>query len=689
MNASGKGQRRRGASAVVKVVIVAVVQSVSLTAVPNVGLAAPALVNSAPPSLFAGTVAVPGASELTSVSCASATVCVAAGQGTTSGGKKVPGSLPTDAVAVSISPTPLAGPLAGYSGGAAVGPVTSLAQNLSVRNVVCLSATRCDVLGNTRTSSEVIAFDPMTGTVAKPVALPGFDGSAGAMACPTSIRCLVVGSKGDPNSLSVPPGEAMVFHPLDGQPGPHMTMGVDANWISCPTTAVCELTGETPNAAVFARLQPASLQVTGVVASGVSGLYSLSCSSARSCEAVGFAAYANGGHFGALVPVDPVSGVVGPWQRTNDTLGGLFCLPASSAPTTTCEALGDNASGSAAYVMPVMDGILDGAEPVAGSTFLQAVSCPTADLCVRTGTLGQPYVGSGEGAFSVQRVVPNNDNTAASCPGSGTSQDKLVPHDSRFDDITDTRPGGFGGVYAHISFAPDCRDAKSNPATSSWVMLQAGSTKYAGCGGTSYVFVQAGIFYSFPANRPTSAHPFAEVQYPCLRGNGTHEFDQAISSGTFGVEDLGRSTSHANCPGLAAPAGGDGTDKVIDRVETTLNGSCLWVMDLPAEYAGRMYWANLAGEVHTYTAQVPGDYQYPLTFTNAHVYYDGNWVNFTSNGSRRPGNPSAVSAPAQVVVDASTNGGTGCQLRSPIGGANWAVYMWSADEAGQCNPYSG
>jgi hypothetical protein len=42
-----------------------------------------------------------------------------------------------------------------------------------------------------------------------------------------------------------------------------------------------------------------------------------------------------------------------------------------------------------------------------------------------------------------------------------------------------------------------------------------------------------------------------------------------------------------------------------------------------------------------------------------------------------------------VVVDASTNGGTGCQLRSPIGGANWAVYMWSADEAGQCNPYSG
>jgi len=676
-------RRRHRTSMAVKVVIVAAAQMAVPAVLPGLAVSAPIRARLAPLS-SSGTVVVPGASELTSISCNGTTVCVAAGQGTTSGGKTEHGSTPADAVAVSFAP---AGSLAGHRSRIAVSPVANLAQNVNVRSVVCVSPTRCEVLGYARTRSEVIAFDPATGTIAKPIVLPHFNGSAAAMACPTNFRCLIVGGAYGSTPARTR-GEVMVFYPSSGQLGPHVTTTLAAFSISCPTTAVCELAGYTSQDAVFARLGVASLRVAGVVASGASGLYSLSCASVHACEAVGFASYANGGHFGVLVSVDPVSGLVTLFQQTKDTLAGVYCLPSSSAPTTTCEAPGSNSSGSG-YVMPVMDGILDGGDAVTGSTFLYAASCPIATICVRVGYTGQPDQGSGQGqgVLSVQQIVLKNDNTTAACPGSGTAEDKPLHPSSRFDDITDKRSGGFGGVYAHISFAPDCRD-KSNPATSSWVMLQAGNTTYSGCGHRSFVFVQAGIFYSYPSSRANSEHAFAEVDYPCLGGqNGTREFDQqAVSSGTFAVEDLGLSKSHANCPGVPGPAGGDHTDKVVDRVETTLNGKCLWTVDLPAKYAGRMSWANLSSEIHTYTARVPGDYQYPLAFTQAHVYFGGRWMNFTSDGSGRDGNPS--SPPHQTVVDATINGGTGCQLNSPVGGANWAVYMWSANQAGQCNPYS-
>ncbi len=148
----------------------------------------------------------------------------------------------------------------------------------------------------------------------------------------------------------------------------------------------------------------------------------------------------------------------------------------------------------------------------------------------------------------------SNANEKAVCPGSGTAKDRSVPSNSNFDDVSDEVAGGISGVYAHIGAAPDCRDERSNPPTSAWVMLQAGGAKYSGCGGSSYVFVQAGIFYSYPLGRAHSEHAFAEVDYPCQTGNGSQEFwGRTVSSGTFGVEELGRSTSHANCPGTSAP----------------------------------------------------------------------------------------------------------------------------------------
>jgi len=283
-----------------------------------------------------------------------------------------------------------------------------------------------------------------------------------------------------------------------------------------------------------------------------------------------------------------------------------------------------------------------------------------------------------------------NANDYATCPGSGTASDTALPGGSLFDAVSDVISRGFGGVYAHISSAPTCRDKKSNPATSSWVMLQAGATEYTGCSRSSKVFVQAGIFYSYPATTPGSEHPFVEVDYPCLDGNGTYEVHESITSGTFGVEELGRSTSHANCPGIKAHAGGDNIDPTIDRVETTLNGACLWVEDLPVRYLGHFVWANLAAEVHTPTSHIPGTYARPLTFSNAHVYFGGAWHGFFPTPSDHAHIPvHQDETPELVPTDANTSKGsegTGCQRRSPTGGPGWSLYVWSANENGKCAP---
>lgn len=295
------------------------------------------------------------------------------------------------------------------------------------------------------------------------------------------------------------------------------------------------------------------------------------------------------------------------------------------------------------------------------------------------------FVEQGTGLLPTSGSPTGNANTLATCPGSGTSTDRKVPSGSTFDDVTDEVTGGFGGVYAHIGPATVCRDERSNPPTSAWVMLQAGATKYRACGRSSKVFVQAGVFYSYPLARAHSDHAFVEVDYPCLTGNGTHEFwSRTVTSGTFGVEDLGLSTNHANCPGTAAQAGGDSTDRTIDRVEATLDGRCLWVMDLPPRYAGLMHWANLAAEVHTDASRVPGTYQDPLVFSDAHVYLKGTWENFVTNGHGGASNPSMSETASRVVVDGAVNQGTGCQRQSGAG-ATWSVAMWAPDLGGSCS----
>ncbi len=108
-------------------------------------------------------------------------------------------------------------------------------------------------------------------------------------------------------------------------------------------------------------------------------------------------------------------------------------------------------------------------------------------------------------------------------------------------------------------------------------------------------------------------------------------------------------------------------------------------MDLPLHFLGLMHWANLAAEIHTRTSLVPGTYQQPLVFSDAHVYYQGRWENFVSDGSGPPLNPPRSQAPRLVVVDGAVNQGTGCQRQSGAGTA-WTVQMWAPDLAGSCGP---
>lgn len=676
-------------------------------------------------------------SDFSALSCPNPAVCVAVGAVVTShdnaAGQVVSGSYQPIAVRTS-------------NGGRSWVAVDLPAIDANLRAVSCWSTTACVAVGSTRTvyrggwSSVAAVVLRIQGTTGSRVGhVPAGARALDAVSCRGTGSCVATGYASALGSVQLRP-ELMTTH--DGGatwaavPLPISQGELEA--VSCASVTHCVALGAstyetgTPGFGQGFRSRPVALWNSAPATSwhvaaistkqGDGGPTAVSCQSAGHCLAVGdwfnlclcgtstpgrFGsawATSNGGATWSETVLPVLDGYV-TWYANAVSCWATGCAMAATVSTTK--------PGSEYYagLQPLSaSGVPAGALSTSASSlrpqYVYGLSCAAEARCV---AVGQNWNSAGPGEATIETetaaghwtttfveqgagLAPTsgsptgNVNTLARCPGSGTSTDRKVPSGSTFDDVTDEVTGGFGGVYAHIGPATVCRDERSNPPTSAWVMLQAGGTNYSGCGRSSKVFVQDGVFYSYPLGRAHSDHAFVEVDYPCLAGNGTHEFwSRTVTSGTFGVEDLGLSTNHANCPGTAAQAGGDSTDRTIDRVEATLDGRCLWVMDLPPRYAGLMHWANLAAEVHTDASRVPGTYQDPLVFSDAHVYLKGTWENFVTNGHGGASNPSMSEAPSRVVVDGAVNQGTGCQRQSGAG-ATWSVAMWAPDLGGSCSP---
>jgi hypothetical protein len=150
------------------------------------------------------------------------------------------------------------------------------------------------------------------------------------------------------------------------------------------------------------------------------------------------------------------------------------------------------------------------------------------------------------------------------------------------------------------------------------------------------VFAQAGIFYGQGAYTSETEHPFVEVIYPELPStgvNGTFEFLYPLTSGTFGVEVAGPSNQPipvaCNWPqSLVNTCVSTNSEEII----FTLNGKPLIASFIPRQYAPDLIQADLAAEVHSSNARIPGTCTHPLVFSDAHVYNGGAWHAWEMSG---------------------------------------------------------
>ncbi len=628
------------------------------------------------------------------IGCSSTTSCVVGGtSGTTGGGVVVPvngstGTVGTPHDVRGMSEVDAVGcPPAASSTCVAVGATSSAVEPPSG-------------------SGAWVAVDPRTASPGPAKVVPGtFD--LEAVACPTAAICVAVGSAEVGSSFE---GAVVTIDQSAGTMGTvrYVPQAVALTAVACTAAASCVTAGfGTVSAPVEVAWDPAAAPGTATSISSMDSVTALSCPAdsrlPATCRAVGLNASGKPSVLGIVLP----AGTIGSPQRvpasvSDPSLDGIACPTAAF-----CMAVGSGSS--AAAIAPVNDGVPTtmAAVPRSAHDYLLAVECGGSAACVAVGD-STPRAGAAASAVVVvlHRSDPSaNAKDGSRCPpvsGSDSSVDE-------FNAVADeSRAGSLGGIYATIGPAPVCYDPKSNPFTSSWVMLQAAHD-------SPQVFVQAGISYHDGGG---ADHPFVEMEPWSAPGkfddgviNVTSAIEfvgKSVSSGTFGVEAIGATTKDAQCAWV--PAGKRSQYRKFQgyppsasspalEVETTLNGQCLWIFYLPLRTAGQLTaslltWGDLAAELHTPASHVPGTFEHPLVFSKAHVYYTGGsatcptmtstcWENFASNGSGILGNPASSRAARQVYVQQ-----VGCQAYSPAGGAAYLFLLWAKNEQGKCDPWS-
>jgi hypothetical protein len=313
---------------------------------------------------------------------------------------------------------------------------------------------------------------------------------------------------------------------------------------------------------------------------------------------------------------------------------------------------------------------------------------------------------------------PASPNDFVRCPA--VRADKSIDDfDATF--VRSTKSSPFENISAEIGTAAACVDAHHSSRswysvqTSSWVMLQSAPKETTSCSfffihctktALPLSFVQAGLLYHSGGVRKPD-HVFAEIEYQGFHppsvsvyedrkapqgglvihneGEGvTVEFGSAVSGGQFGVAVLPTvyrsfDPQAQQCPGDPS----DATKRNIQGakpsaknpeyvVETELNGNCLWDFFLPTKVASSrpLVWADLAAEVHSTAAAVPGTYSSPLTFSDV--------LTETTGRSATAGFHPVPTGTAQDHVEQ-----VGCQAEAGAG-SSYVFSVWARTESRSC-----
>jgi hypothetical protein len=344
-----------------------------------------------------------------SVSCVSATSCEAVGFTRVSSGE-LPLAEAWDGTSWQLQSVP--------------GPAGQLHQELL--GVSCTSASFCEAVG-------AVSFaDVWNGTS---WALQSLPDSMGSVSCVSASFCAAAGSAGTSGS-AIWDGTSWTARPV---PGPSGSFGTSLHAVSCSSAQDCEAVGEfqaawngtswtaqsAPAGATFASLNGVSCPAAGACEAGgvfrqtpqsvpqplaeswngtswalqhaaappraiTNGLNSVSCVTARFCEAVGSAGDSagnvtslaetwNGSAWKIQATPDPAQASSG----VRAIMHGVSCVSAHF-----CEAVGFSAAtpGDAAWTW---DGTSWTAQAIAGSSGLASVSCTSADFCLAVSFSGE------------------------------------------------------------------------------------------------------------------------------------------------------------------------------------------------------------------------------------------------------------------------------------------------------------
>jgi len=280
----------------------------------------------------------------------------------------------------------------------------------SLTGVSCHSRAICYAVGN---GAVLVTRDG--GRVWKRLPTPAGADSLAAIACPSAMRCEVVGSGG---------GDAgAIYGTTDGGATWHTQPAVIGGGfflaIACPSITVCEATGN--EGAIFGTVDGGSSWSQQSVPSSANLIEGIACLSTRTCEAVGYGGQ-SGGTGLALRTVD--GGRTWTGQRLPlmvQLLNGISCSSQSD-----CVAVGmsviDAGSKEIGIVATTTNGGLRWTRRQLPSGFvdLTSVACPNQHVCEAAGLGDTPVLGSTDGGTSweSQRIPGSVYLEGIACPTS-------------------------------------------------------------------------------------------------------------------------------------------------------------------------------------------------------------------------------------------------------------------------------
>jgi hypothetical protein len=374
-----------------------------------------------------------GFAGVTSVSCASAGNCGAAGYYTDGAGHQQV-FVVTEASGIWGTAEKVPGLTSLNSGGL---PVAA--------SVSCASAGNCSAGGyyrDTSGSSQAFVVTQTNGTWGKAREVPGTARlNAGGHAGVSSVSCGSAGNCSAGGYYTDGAGHYQAFvvtqasgiwgkaREVPGTAALNASGSASVNSVSCAAAGDCSAGGNYWDGAglfqAFVVTQANGIwgkarEVPGTATLNTGGhaeVYSVSCATPGNCSAGGD--YTHGGGFKAFV-VTQANGIWGTAKRVPGTVnaGGYATVNSVSCATAgNCTAAGN---GTAPFVVSQVNGLWGKAKEVPGIAALNtggnasanSVSCATAGNCTAVGS----YAGSGGGAFVVSRVN-GTWGTAQEVPG--------------------------------------------------------------------------------------------------------------------------------------------------------------------------------------------------------------------------------------------------------------------------------